>query len=58
MRCEECRVHAVGRAEGCRAYRVDADAKDEREILIYCPACAEREFGMHPNDEGTSTAPS
>jgi hypothetical protein len=33
-------------AQGWRAYRVPADEDEpEGEILIFCPACARREFG-------------
>lgn len=42
--CEECEVQAEGRAEGWEALLVDFDDDGEAEIVIFCPACAEREL--------------
>lgn len=39
MRCEECKRLATGPADGWRAY-LTGDG-----VAIYCPECAEREFG-------------
>jgi hypothetical protein len=49
MRCEECGVEADNQATGWRAYRNDdPDSDDEPGVLVYCPGCAEREFGGGP----------
>jgi hypothetical protein len=45
MQCEECGAEADYRAAGWRAYRNDEPEDEEPIILVYCPACAEREFG-------------
>jgi hypothetical protein len=48
VRCEECgeEPDVQAHAAGWVAYLVDlADDPDEPEILVYCPACAQREFG-------------
>jgi hypothetical protein len=53
MECQECGL-AVARdanAEGWRAYRYDDSGDDEPMVLIYCPVCAEREFGPFPENE-------
>ena len=42
MRCEECRTVADADAKDWRAYI----AEDQPPFMvIYCPKCAEREFG-------------
>jgi hypothetical protein len=38
--CLECRLMSAGEAPGWRAYLTF-----DGEIGIYCPGCAEREFG-------------
>lgn len=38
--CVECQAVSEGQAFGWRAYLGDDD-----EALIFCPRCAEREFG-------------
>jgi hypothetical protein len=40
LTCIECDEVARGDATGWRAYLTD-----ERELVAYCPECAEREFG-------------
>ena len=48
LRCEEC--HAVCEyAAGWAAYRIDDEEEPEAagSVLVYCPECAEREFGFH-----------
>jgi hypothetical protein len=40
--CEECGATADERAAGWRIYLT---AEDPPEPLVYCPQCAEREFG-------------
>jgi hypothetical protein len=45
--CVECgRRAADGDARSWQAHLVDADDDDERdEVVVFCPACAAREFG-------------
>jgi hypothetical protein len=46
MVCQECAVRADEKAAGWRAYRADfLDEDSEPTVLVYCPVCAEREFG-------------
>jgi ribosomal protein L44E len=42
LECVECGAHSDGHASGWRAYLDD----DAVEVWTYCPACAEREFGL------------
>jgi len=47
IRCEECGAESDELAAGWRAYlaaRLDED--DDEEVLVYCPGCAQREFGL------------
>jgi hypothetical protein len=46
--CMECGAGSDQLATGWRAYRVPDDEGDELEgeILVFCPHCAEREFGQ------------
>jgi hypothetical protein len=47
LRCIECdETTDIGR--GWKAYLGGEPGVDEDEVVIYCPACAEREFG--PNE--------
>jgi hypothetical protein len=48
--CEECGVDADERAEGWQAHRADWPG-EEPQLVVYCPLCAEREFGF---SDGTS----
>jgi hypothetical protein len=44
--CIECAAAAEGRASGWRALIADDPRDDESaEVAVYCPACAEGEFG-------------
>jgi len=46
MSCQECGIHADERAFAWRAYRGDVPGEDDQPtVLLYCPECAEREFG-------------
>ena len=49
LTCEECAAESDvdERAPGWRAYILPADdaLDDGRRVIIYCPACAVREFG-------------
>jgi len=51
MRCDECGAEADHRARGWRAYRADGPEDEEPRILVYCPGCAEREFGRDDTTE-------
>ena len=46
--CAECGIEAPPGAAGWRAYVVgvkEEETGDEAYITVYCPTCAEREFG-------------
>jgi hypothetical protein len=44
--CQECKTVSDEQARHWRAYRGDVPGEDLRPILVlYCPSCAEREFG-------------
>ena len=46
MNCQECGVRADEQARAWRAYRGDVPGEDDQPtVLVYCPDCAEREFG-------------
>jgi hypothetical protein len=49
LRCVECAQLSVGAARGWRTFLApDPDEPDAEHMLAtYCPACAEREFGLH-----------
>ena len=52
LKCVECgRVQTVSVARGWRAY-ITADEEEPAEAIVYCPECAEREFGVNLLDEG------
>jgi hypothetical protein len=53
LRCAECEAAwLTGDDEHWRAY-LGSDTLDEvREVVSYCTACAEREFGTDPGDQG------
>jgi hypothetical protein len=44
LRCLECGRESDQITTGPRAYLLDED-EDERRVLMFCPPCAEREFG-------------
>jgi len=52
LRCEECEKQALTdvEAHGWRAYLTHAEGDESRKVVIYCPDCAQREFG---EDEDT-----
>jgi hypothetical protein len=51
MSCVECsRVQPEG-ARGWKAY-LTTDEEVPAETVVYCPECAEREFGVNLLDEG------
>jgi hypothetical protein len=46
LRCIECGAEERETAAGWRAMIAeDPEGVEEPEVAIYCPACAEREFG-------------
>ena len=53
LRCEECgkQVSTGVEAHGWRAYLTHAEADEIREVVIYCPHCAQREFGEDEDEE-------
>jgi hypothetical protein len=60
VRCAECGKLGEGSMKGWRAMlgTVDADADDEylpTEAYLFCPACADREFGPPRRDHGRSS---
>ncbi len=49
--CEECGRVAAGGEHGWKGYLAGLNEDDEgdeggAEVLIFCPRCAEREFGV------------
>jgi hypothetical protein len=52
LRCVECgRPQPSNVARGWKAY-LTADEDKPAEALVYCPECAEREFGVNLLEEG------
>jgi hypothetical protein len=47
VRCSECGIEADDKARGWRAMLGEED-DGELMVGVFCPACAEREFGDHP----------
>jgi hypothetical protein len=46
IECVECGETAAAAERGWQALLVeDPDGADPPEVALYCPACAEREFG-------------
>ena len=46
LRCAECGAESDQLATGWRAYLApEPDEEPEGEIFMFCPGCAEREFG-------------
>jgi hypothetical protein len=46
LSCQECGTESDHLATGWRAYLArDEDDEAEGEVRMFCPACAEREFG-------------
>jgi hypothetical protein len=53
MRCQECAVAPTGSWRGWRACRTDEQGTDDPPaVALYCPACADREFGAAPAEPG------
>jgi hypothetical protein len=53
MQCEECGRDADVEAHGWRAFVTHyptAEEAEDPQLALYCPECAEREFG-HTEDE-------
>lgn len=48
LRCAECGRLADERALGWRALHGREQPEDEPDVFVFCPACAEREFGAGP----------
>jgi hypothetical protein len=44
LECVECGVLSTGNAAGWRAIVGPGDGLED-ELAVYCPACADREFG-------------
>jgi hypothetical protein len=58
--CMECGADSDQLATRWRAYRVADDEGDEleAEILVFCPHCAEREFGPFGRADSGEPPPS
>jgi hypothetical protein len=55
MGCVECGAKPDERAEGWRGYRVDdPDGNELPELAVYCPCCAQREFGPLIGHQGVA----
>jgi hypothetical protein len=50
LACEECGAVADVEVHGWRAY-VLHDEDDGPALTVYCPACAEREFGDRTSED-------
>jgi len=57
LRCVECGLESDQLAIGWRAYVTDEEAEESR-ILMFCPRCAEREFGPFGWEGGDQLPPS
>jgi hypothetical protein len=54
--CQECLLLADDPAREWRLLRVDVPGEDDEPILAaYCPACAEREFGLSRRTDSAQT---
>ena len=51
LTCVECGRVQPGGARGWKAY-LTTDEDDPAEAVVYCPECAEREFGVNLLDAG------
>jgi hypothetical protein len=57
--CMECGADSDAQAQGWRAYLVPAeDDEPEGDILVFCPACARREFGPFGWEDRSDPPPS
>jgi hypothetical protein len=52
IQCAECGAESDGLAAGWRAYLAADFDEDEGEVVLFCPDCADREFGSF--DSGLS----
>jgi hypothetical protein len=43
--CVACEQEAGASARGWQAYRADIDDDGHDEVVLFCPSCADREFG-------------
>jgi hypothetical protein len=49
--CQACLVLADDQARSWRLLRVDVPGEDDEPLIaVYCPECAEREFGLARRD--------
>lgn len=51
LRCVECGREQAVDERGWRAY-LTTDEHEPAKALVYCPECAEREFGVNLLDAG------
>ena len=51
LTCVECGREQTAGERGCRAYLTD-DEDELAEAIVYCPECAEPEFGVNLLDAG------
>jgi hypothetical protein len=57
LRCEECGAHGADSAPGWLVLHVrDAEGVDAPFEVVYCPVCAEREFGSGEGGPGPSSS--
>ena len=54
LACQECDRRDISDARGWEAHLCDIDDDGQDELLVYCPACAAREFHCHT---GTTFGP-
>jgi DNA-directed RNA polymerase subunit RPC12/RpoP len=50
LRCAECGREADETADGWRAYLWERVRSDDREVIVFCPECASREFEADVRD--------
>jgi hypothetical protein len=52
LKCVECRERPSNEdAAGWQGYLVSPDIEGDEEVVMYCPACARREFGPFTGSE-------
>jgi hypothetical protein len=51
LRCTDCGRGQAADERGWKAY-LTVDEDEPAEAIVYCPECAEREFGVNLLDEG------
>jgi hypothetical protein len=47
LRCANCGREADNKAKGWRALHGRGEPQDQPETFVFCPVCAEQEFGDH-----------